>query len=298
MLKSIYSGISGMKSNQTKMDVIGNNIANVGTTAFKKSSVNFADTLYQTKINSSSGSANFGGLNISQTGLGVKVANITTNCAQGSLQATGRGTDLAVDGDGFFVVAKGDFVNDPDNVQYQYTRAGSFSVDESGILVTPDGYRVVGKALDKDGNEIGDWMPIEIPTTLKVDDGAGGFVDKRVIAFEISVNGNGVVTVTMEDGTKADISRLELALFVNPEGLEKVGGNRYVVSPNSGEVTYLTDGESTVFGWINQGYLEMSNVDLSEEFTDMIVTQRSFQANSKVITTSDELIQEVLGLKR
>ena len=298
MLKSLYSGISGMKSNQTKMDVIGNNIANVGTTSFKKSSVNFADTLYQTKINSSSGSPNFGGVNVSQTGLGVKVANIVTNCAQGSLQATGRGTDLAVDGDGYFVVAKGDIINDPDNVQFQYTRAGAFSVDENGMLVTPDGYRVIGKALDENGKETGDWMPIEIPAKLEVDDGQGGKIEKRVVAFDISVNGNGVVTVTMEDGSKSNISRLELALFVNPEGLEKVGGNRYIETPNSGEKTYLTDGESSAFGWINQGYLEMSNVDLSEEFTDMIVTQRSFQANSKIITTSDELIQEVLGLKR
>lgn len=297
MLKSMYSGVSGMKANQIKMDVIGNNIANVGTTAFKKSDVRFADTLYQNQINSSASSLNYGGLNPSQVGLGVKVSGISKSFIQGSLQTTGRSTDVAIDGDGFFMVAKGD-LNETDSLEINYTRDGSFSVDEDGNLVTADGWRVVGKALDDDGNPTGDLIPITIPRTLNVDDGKGGTVDKRVIAFNISVNGNGVVTVTLEDSTKHNISKLELALFVNPEGMENKGGNRYVSTPNAGEVTYLTEGESKAFGWVTQGYIEMSNVDLSQEFTEMIVTQRSFQANSKIITTSDEMIQEVLGIKR
>lgn len=299
MLKSLYSGISGMKSQQIKMDVIGNNIANVGTTAYKKQTVRFSDTLYQGQINSSGSSKNYGGINPSQIGLGVKVAGISKTFTQGSLQTTGRSTDVAIDGDGFFVVAKGD-LNNPDDIEYQYTRDGSFSIDEDGHLVTADGWRVMGKALDKNGDPTGDLIPITIPNVLSVDDGTGTntMVDKRVVAFNISVNGNGVVTVTLEDSSKHDISKLELALFINPEGMENVGGNRYLPTTNSGDVTFLTDGDSKAFGWINQGYVEMSNVDLSEEFTDMIVTQRSFQANSKIITTSDELIQEVLGLKR
>lgn len=297
MLKSLYSGISGMKSNQIKMDVIGNNIANVGTTAFKKSNVRFSDTLYQNQVNSSGSSKNYGGINPSQIGLGTKVAGISKNFTQGSLQSTGRTTDVAIDGDGFFVVARGDLAN-PNDIEYQYTRDGSFSIDENGYLVTADGWRVMGKELNENGEPTGDLIPIEVPDTLEVDDGQGGQVTQRVVAFNISVNGNGVVTVTLEDSSKHDISKLELALFINPEGMENVGGNRYTPTANSGEVTYLTDGDSKAFGWINQGYIEMSNVDLSEEFTDMIVTQRSFQANSKIITTSDELIQEILGLKR
>lgn len=297
MLKSLYSGVSGMKANQTKMDVIGNNIANVGTTAFKKANVRFSDTLYQNQINSSGSSTNYGGINPSQVGLGVKVAGISKNFVQGSLQTTGRSTDVAIDGDGFFVVAKGDLA-DPNNMELQYTRDGSFSIDEEGHLVTADGWRVVGKALDENGDPTGELVPIRIPDTLEVDDGKGGTIEQRVVAFNISVNGNGVVTVTLEDSSKHDISKLELALFINPEGMENTGGNRYTPTANSGNVTYLTDGDSKAFGWINQGYIEMSNVDLSEEFTDMIVTQRSFQANSKIITTSDELIQEILGLKR
>ena len=299
MLKSLYSGVSGMKSQQVKMDVIGNNIANVGTTAYKKQTVRFADSLYQTQINSSGSSKNYGGLNPSQVGLGVKVAGISKTFTQGSLQTTGKSTDVAIDGDGFFVVAKGD-LNNPDDIDYQYTRDGSFSIDENGHLVTADGWRVMGKELDANGDPTGDLIPITIPNSLKVDDGTGTntMVDKRVVAFNISVNGNGVVTVTLEDGSKHDISKLELALFVNPGGMECVGGNRYIPTPNSGDATFLTDEDSKAFGWISQGYIEMSNVDLSEEFTDMIITQRSFQANSKIITTSDELIQEILGLKR
>lgn len=293
MLKSLYSGVSGMKANQTKMDVIGNNIANVGTTAFKKSSARFSDTLYQNQINSSASSLNFGGINPSQVGGGVKIAGISKTFTQGSLQPTGRPTDVSIDGDGFFVVAKGDFT-DPTSLEINYTRDGSFAIDEEGHLVTADGWRVMGKELDAGGNPTGDLIPIEIPQKYTP---AGG-VEQRVVAFNISVNGNGVVTITLEDSTKVDISKMELGLFINPEGMENVGGNRYVPTPNSGDVTYLTDGDSKAFGWVNQGYIEMSNVDLSEEFTDMIVTQRSFQATGKVITTSDEMIQEVLNLKR
>lgn len=293
MIKSMYSGISGMKANQTKMDVIGNNIANVGTTAFKKSTARFSDTLYQNQINASASSQNLGGVNPSQIGLGVKVAGISKTFTQGSLQPTGRPTDVALDGDGFFVVAKGDPA-DPDSLEIQYTRDGSFSIDEEGNLITADGWRVMGKELDPQGAPTGDLVPINIPQKFTPQGGK----EQRVVAFNISVNGNGVVTITLEDSTKHDISKMELGLFINPEGMENVGGNRYVPTPNSGDVTYLTDGDSKSFGWINQGYIEMSNVDLAEEFTDMIVTQRSYQATSKVITTSDELLQEVLNLKR
>lgn len=293
MLNSMYSGISGMKANQTKMDVIGNNIANVGTTAFKKSTTRFSDTLYQGKINASGSSVNLGGINPSQVGTGVKVSGIFKSFNQGSLQPTGRPADLAIDGDGFFLVAKGD-PTDPDSLEIQYTRDGSFSIDEEGNLITADGWRVLGKELDENGDPTGDLVPINIPQTYTPPQG----VEQKVVAFNISVNGNGVVTITLEDSTKHDISMLELGLFINPEGMESVGGNRYIPTPNSGDVTYLTYADSKSFGWINQGYIEMSNVDLAEEFVDMIVTQRSYQATSKVITTSDEMLQEVLNLKR
>ena len=138
MLRSMYSGISAMKSNQTKMDVVGNNVANVGTTAYKKTSTRFADALYQSSIYPSAPTATSGGVNPGQVGIGVKVSGILKNMVQGSLQTTGRDTDLAIDGDGFFTVEIG-----PN--QKGYTRDGSFSLDMNGNLVTSQGYKVLGE---------------------------------------------------------------------------------------------------------------------------------------------------------
>lgn len=269
MLRSMYSGISGMKANQTKMDVVGNNVANVGTTAFKKSSARFTDALNQTMIHASAPTGGIGGTNPGQVGIGAKVAGIYKYMGQGSLQPTGRVTDMAIDGDGFFVVEK--------NGEVAFTRDGSFSLDKDGSLVTADGYRVVDDA----GN------PIVIPTTIN-----NGGEDKSVIS--VTVSKDGTISLGLEDGTKIENhSKLRIAVFQNPEGLTALSGNLYGESANSGDPIY--DAE---YGSIIQGAIEMSNVDLSEEFTDMIVTTRAFQASSKVITTSDELLQEIINLKR
>lgn len=269
MLKSMYSGISGMKANQTKMDVIGNNVANVGTTGFKKSGARFTDALNQTLIHASTPSAGIGGTNPGQVGIGSKVSGIYKYMGQGSLQPTGRVTDMAIDGDGFFVVER--------NAEIAYTRDGSFSLDKNGNLVTADGYKVLGT----DGN------PIVIPTKVN-----NGGKDKSVTSVTVSKDGN--ISLGLEDGTKIeDHGKLRIAVFQNPEGLTALSGNLYSESANSGDAIY-----DAKYGSIIQGAIEMSNVDLSEEFTDMIVTTRSFQASSKVITTSDELLQEIINLKR
>lgn len=269
MLRSMYSGISGMQANQVKMDVIGNNVANVGTTAFKKSNVRFTDALNQSMIYASNSSATAGGINPGQVGIGSKVSGIAKYMTQGSLQPTGRATDMAIDGDGFFVVER--------NGEVAFTRDGSFSLDEDGFLVTLDGYRVLDDAGD----------PIVIPKEIN-----DGGVDKGVVS--VTVSKDGTISLGLEDGTKIeDHAKLRMAMFQNPEGLEALSGNLYTQSANSGDPIY--DGEH---GSIIQGYIEMSNVDLSIEFTDMIVTTRAFQAASKVITTSDELLQEIINLKR
>lgn len=274
MLKSMYSGISGMKANQTKMDVVGNNVANVGTTAFKKSSARFTDSLNQTMIHASAPSGGIGGNNPGQVGIGTKVAGIYKYMGQGSLQPTGRVTDMAIDGDGFFVVER--------NGEKAYTRDGSFSLDSKGNLVTADGYKV----LDDEGN------PIVIPTEITHDG-----KDKNVIS--VTVSKDGTISLGLDDGNKIeDHSKLGIAMFQNPEGLMAEGGNLYTQSANSGEPIYNKPGSDVKYGSIIQGAIEMSNVDLSEEFTDMIITTRSFQAASKVITTSDELLQEIINLKR
>lgn len=283
MLRSMYAGISGMKANQVKMDVVGNNVANVGTTAYKKTNARFSDALYQNTIYASAPGGGIGGVNPGQVGIGTKVSGIFKNMLQGAIQPTGRPTDLAIDGDGFFTI-------EVSPGQKGYTRDGSFSLDMNGNLVTADGYKVLGK----------DGRAIEIPKEM---DNAAG-VKQKVLSFNISKEGK--ISYLLEDGTKmpelkADGTPVDptkqqilgIATFQNPEGLELLGGNVYGLSANSGAAS--TNG---VFGQINQGAIEMSNVDLSEEFTEMIVTTRAFQASSKVITTSDELLQEIINLKR
>lgn len=294
MLKSMYSGISGMKSNQTKMDVVGNNVANASTTAFKKSSVRFSDTLNQTVIYSSQPSNSMGGVNPGQVGIGVKVSAIAKNMLQGSLQQTGIASDIAIDGDGFFVVQIGE--KGDGTPSEGYTRDSSFTLDSEGKLVTSDGYYV----LTTDNN------PVYIPEEAKNTD--GNFM--RVISYNISKEGK--ISYVLEDGSKvnggngdgdAPYQTLKIATFMNESGLEANGSNIYLDSANSGAPVYNAssnpdDKVGAKHGLITQGALEMSNVDLSEEFTEMIVTTRAFQASSKVITTSDELLQEIINLKR
>lgn len=298
MLRSMYSGISGMKANQTKMDVVGNNVANVGTTAYKKTGARFSDALYQDLIYASVPGGGIGGVNPGQVGVGTKVSGMFKNMVQGAIQPTGRPTDLAIDGDGFFTIQiiPG---------QLAYTRDGSFSLDLNGNLVTAEGYMVLGKKPGKPD----ELEPIKIPKEFYFDkDGkevkedeknADGVITKKVLSFNISQEGK--ISYLLNDGTKMPKKGeeentqqvLKVSVFQNPEGLELLGGNLYAVSANSGEAI-----QTDIFGKVKQGAVEMSNVDLSEEFTEMIVTTRAFQASSKVITTSDELLQEIINLKR
>lgn len=291
MLRSLYSGISGMKANQTKMDVVGNNVANVGTTAYKKTGTRFTDALYQNMIYASQPGNGIGGVNPGQVGIGAKVSGIFKNMTQGAIQPTGRPTDLAIDGDGFFKVQVS-------TGNYAFTRDGSFSLDNDGNLVTAEGYYVLGEGDKK----------IEIPKAINTTTGAsalpGSPGSKRVLSFNFSKEGK--LSYLLEDGTKMPVldpktgaivkgtqQVLSIAVFRNPEGLEALGGNLYKTSSNSGDPI-----KTDVLGKINQGAVEMANVDLSEEFTEMIVTTRAFQASSKIITTSDELLQEIINLKR
>ena len=291
MLRSMYSGISGMKANQTKMDVVGNNVANVGTTAYKKTSTRFSDALYQDSIFASAPSATLGGVNPGQIGIGTKVSGIFKNMVQGAIQPTGRPSDLAIDGDGFFTVEIA-----PN--QIAYTRDGSFSLDMNGNLVTAEGYKVMGNVVNENGDVI-ETEPIKVPKEVTVNG-----QPKKVISFNFSKDGK--LSYLLEDGTKSpeldatgnlakgqEQQTLKISVFQNPEGLEQLGGNLYSETANSG-----TPIKDAVYGKINQGAIEMSNVDLSEEFTEMIVTTRAFQASSKLITTSDELLQEIVNLKR
>lgn len=380
MLRSLYSGISGLRSHQTMLDVTGNNIANVNTTGFKASSTQFQDTLSQLTQGAGGPQADVGGTNPAQVGLGVQVAGISTNFGQGSAQNTGRATDMMISGDGFFVTNFGG--------ETLYTRAGSFSFDGNGRLVTPEGAMVQGWtavngvipaggavadiAVPQQGTvpavatttaTVGGNLPSNAATgttitrdvqvfdaagatralsltftrdaagwTVQGADGAatagpeplgaaftvGGIAvdlsqvtqsaSQETVAFS-GQNGSAAGTLESytlaEDGTligsfsngaKQPIARIALANFANPEGLESAGSG-FRATVNSGVPVLGTPGTGGL-GSLTGGVLEMSNVDLSQEFTNLIVAQRGFQANARIITTSDEVLQELSNLKR
>ncbi|EMY34105.1 hypothetical protein D477_011451 [Arthrobacter crystallopoietes BAB-32] len=389
MLRSLYSGISGMRSHQTMLDVTGNNIANVNTAGFKSSSVQFQDTLSQMQQAATPAQAGQGGTNPAQVGLGVQVASISTNFAQGSAQATGKATDVMIGGDGFFMLNKGG--------EQLYSRAGSFDFDSMGRLVSPDGAFVqgwpavngqvqagagvgnivldpenaapavatttatvsgnlpaetaVGGELVRDievFNETGTARTLTLTFTrtaggwnVNGNDGAANgataltFTDGRLtgggnlnvggVAVDLSAvsgyaglanvsvtgqNGSpagtlesftlgkdGTITGSFSNGDKVAVGRIAMANFANPGGLEKAGGSTYRATGNSGNPEVGTAGTAGL-GQLSSGYLEMSNVDLSQEFTNLIVAQRGFQSNARMITTSDEVLQELTNLKR
>jgi len=272
MLRSLYSGISGMRGFQIKLDVIGNNIANVNTVGFKAGRVMFKDILSQTIAGVTAPVDGVGGVNPQQVGLGSAISAIDTIHTTGSAMTTNVATDLRIDGDGFFAV----IANEDQEVPY-LTRAGNFTIDAMRQLVNGDGMRVLGA----DGDPI--------------------VLDEGITAFRISSTGE-IISI-LEDGTTENTGIfIGVVRVVNPGGLEKIGGNLYRLTTNAnpeGEFEIGQAGDPDLgTGTIISGQLEMSNVDLTTEFTEMIVAQRGFQANSRIITTSDEILQEVVNLKR
>ncbi|MCM3337309.1 flagellar hook-basal body complex protein [Paenibacillus sp. MER TA 81-3] len=273
MIRSMYSGVSGMRGFQTKLDVIGNNIANVNTVGFKQGRVMFKDIMSQTMSGTTAPSdEGSGGINAKQVGLGVAISAIDNVHTQGSAMMTYRPLDLRIDGDGFFALSLGEDQEAP-----FLTRAGDFHLDAERNLVNVDGLRV----LDSGG------APIQL--------------EEDIVEFSISQNGE-IMAKRADGTTEGTGTSIGIVKVVNPEGLEKIGGNLYRATPNAiadGEITVGTANDpETGSGAIIAGALEMSNVDLTAEFTEMIVTQRGFQANSRIITTSDEILQEVVNLKR
>ena len=463
MLRSLYSGVSGLINHQTRMDVIGNNVANVNTTGFKKGRVQFQDLISQSLQGAARPREELGGVNPQQIGLGMQVAAIDTVHTQGSLQTTGVKSDVAVQGNGFFVLRESN--------QLSYSRAGHFAIDEQGTLVDPatgarvqgwiaqllgseqsintatgiddliipvgdkdsasptnavalssnldknlppiptvgataddiqagtwqvaydifdsfgnthqltiDFSRIIGapnswnaaiSISDSDDNPVAQGVSIngvdsadgqsfivdfnESGTLLQIQNAEGGLIDtgqlSATLIFEVpdsevagapastqTVNINigevgslrnsvtqfsapstariysqdgyplgyledfridsaGIITGIYSNGSNRTIGQIAIANFTNPSGLDKLGETRYGETLNSGIADIGTSGTAGR-GTISSGVLELSNVDLAEEFTDMIVTQRGFQANSRTITTSDQLLQELLTLKR
>ncbi len=411
MLRSLYSGISGLRAHQTMMDVVGNNIANVNSAGFKTSQTVFEDTLSQTIKNAGAPQGTAGGTNPAQIGLGVRLSTISTNFTQGAAQTTGKATDLEIQGDGFFVVHAGQ--------ESVYTRNGNFSFDSDGRLVTSNGNVVQGwtgnnGVIDTNAS-VGD---IKLPTgtlraptatgkaelggNLSAEAAAGQIITETIpmydaqgtahsavytltklagtattnswslgvkidgttaasapatldfsavtgkltgpapvapstanvvnitapwgaVALDVSatsqyggastvaalsqngstaggltaltISPNGTLVGVFSNGLKQPLAQLALANFNNPTGLEKIGGSIFRTSVNSGTAQLGQAGTGSL-GTLANNTLEMSNVDLASEFTNLIVAQRGFQANSRVITTSDEILQELVNLKR
>ena len=390
MLRSLYSGISGLRAHQTMLDVTGNNIANVNTAGFKSSTVQFQDTLSQVTRAGAAAQDGAGGTNPAQVGLGVQVAGVSTNFTQGSPQATGRSTDMMITGEGFFITSKAG--------EQLYARAGSFDFDTQGRLVSPDGALLQGwsavngqvsaggglsniviskqmvapavattsatmvgslpddavagtklirdmEVYDATGNarEVSltftrtaagwgvagaDANGVTGTTSMAFTNGAAapgstlavgaitvdlsavtGYAEMDTLAVSdvngsaagtldsFSLGADGTLTGTFTNDENVVIGRIALANFTNAGGLEKTGSSAYRATASSGAAVIGT-ADANGLGAVTSGYVEMSNVDLSQEFTNLIVAQRGFQSNARIITTSDEVLQELTQLKR
>jgi len=260
-MRSLSIASTGMLAQQQMVDVISNNIANMNTTAFKRQRPEFQDLLYQNLRRAGSASSDAGTLVPSgvQMGLGVKTASIYRITEQGGLVSTDNPLDLAIQGEGYFKVTlpSGDEA---------YTRAGSFQVSPEGEIITLDGYTVL--------------PGITIPTD----------------AISVSINESGEVEAKVDGQDPQIVGQFELATFPNEAGLEAMGDNLLRETPSSGQPTSGTPG-SAGFGTLEQGFLEGSNVNAVSEVTSLITAQRAYELNSKVITTSDEMLQAITQLR-
>ena len=262
MIRSLYTAATGMIAQQTQIDTTSNNISNVNTIGYKKQRAEFADLMYQ--VMEYAGTAT-SGTSVSPTGievgLGVRPTAIAKIFTQGNFKETGNPLDMAITGNGFFQIQL------PDGTT-GYTRNGSFKLDNDGNVVNSDGYRLLPE--------------IVIPED----------------ATQISIGVDGIVSVLQAGATEmTQVGQIELANFVNPAGLHSLGDNNFINTASSGDPINSIPGLNGL-GQTRQQFVEMSNVQLVEEMTDLITGQRAYEANSKAIVTSDEMLQTVNGLKR
>jgi flagellar basal-body rod protein FlgG len=260
MLRALYSSAAGMQSQQTNLDVIANNLANVNTTGFKKSKAEFQDLLYQTSRNAGSeqGAGNLLPTSV-QIGHGSRLVATSKIFTTGELTQTGERLDVAIQGDGFFEVLM------PDGTK-AYTRDGGLKTAADGRVVTSDGYVLQGG-----------WQAIPQGTTA------------------INIAASGDVTTTSASGNQS--FKVQLVRFANPAGLDSLGRNLYKETPASGTAETGNPGENG-FGDLQQGFLEMSNVKVVEEMVNMIMAQRAYEVNAKAVQTADEMMQMSDNLHR
>lgn len=285
MLQSMFSGISGLRTHQRRMDVIGNDIANVNTPGYKQSDVTFKEA-YVTTIK-----APAPGTPGQSVGLGVQIGGIVKNFKGGILMETGQSPNLGISGEGFFVVAEPDTL--PGVGSNLFTRAGDFMLDVSAgntYIINPDGKRLRGIMVTPPA-AVPDW------TAVPVTEAVMGDIILPVGTTSFTIGLDGILYCSVSGIPPEAYGRVGLASFENNMGLKPIGSNLFAQTDAASIRLFTNPGEGGL-GQIFQGYLENSNVDLAQEFTDMIITQRGFQANSRSITTSDEMLMELLSLKR
>jgi flagellar hook protein FlgE len=329
LIGSLTSGVSALDSFEQGLEVIGNNVANVNTTGYKDETADYADSFSNmlkeaTPLSTSSTAGSTP--DTMQIGTGVTVKSINTNFSQGTLTTTGNNTDLGISGSGFFVV------RNPSDGDEFVTRDGSFQLDDQGYLVTSQGYRVQGLSdgsaaytatTDSSGNLIYTQTPtapstvgdIKIDFNISIGNGltnstGGAFTDAQVAAgapalenFTVDQAGN--VVESLSNGDTFDRGQILMQSFQDPNALVREGNNLYgntgAAGPTGGS-TSLTAAFNTAgtngLGSVQVGTLEGSNVDLSQEFANLITAQRSFQAASRIITTSDTILDEIIHLKQ
>lgn len=299
------SGIAGLKAHQTAMDVVGNNISNVNTYGFKSSSTAFTDVMYQTLSNASAPGSSNGGKNPVQIGYGATAAAVSVNTTKGDENATGDSSDCYIDGEGYFILADQlpsdkatpDFATTP---SYKFSRVGSMKFDAAGNLVdTATGNYVCGlNAVTSAGTMTDTTAPASFSATSSITapvvihyDASGNTLK------DVAISTDGTITATNSSGAVVYVGKVLLAHFANPAGLTQEGDSCLSASNNSGAATYAFSGSGGT-GSLITGALEASNVDLATELSNMIVYERGFQANSKIISVSDDMLETLVNMKR
>ena len=290
LIGTLTSGVSAMRAFTKGLEVIGNNIANVNTIGYKGSSVSFADSFSNTMRSSAPSSASSSNQSAIQVGTGVQLSQISTKFTQGALSTTGLNTDLGVSGNGFFLVAN------PADGQLFATRAGNFRIDDAGYLVSYQGFRVQGAT-----GGTGGATPVA-PSTFGSIKLATPPTGTQLTSFSIIKEGN--LTEFYSDGTSVTTNQVLLQNYSDASALVKQGDNLYtgfsaagIIGPTTPTPAANAPGGNGL-GSIQSGTLELANVDLTDEFANMITTQRSFQASSRLITVSDSVLEDIVNLKR
>ena len=268
MMRTMFTAVSGLKVHQSALDVTANNIANVNTVGYRSSRATFVDIMSQTQRSGSAPTGGTGGSNPVQIGLGVKLGTVDNQMGQGALESTGNPLDVAIQGSGWFRV--GPTAPPAAATTISYTRAGNFAVNSAGYLVTQGGDYVLDAA-DK---------AIQVPPG----------------ATNVAIGQDGKVNYLV-GGVQGSAGPLTLALFPNENGLQRTADTLWSANVSTGTPTVGAP-NSGGFGMTVSGSLEMANVDLASEFTAMISAQRGFQANSRVISAADDMLQDLVNLTR